>query len=433
MRQGLLAASLLGALVLLDFPLSAQTPRNSLSEEAQCQIQFGGQLRAGRCRITVTDDMVAATIIAPRPETSDNVARELVRNRRAANGRLEDIEIEIPVNTIFSLNYQRWNEVSGGFLTFSVVNIDYAVVEAGFIAEPTPEQPNRTNILKIVTDVEFAMTLKDMLDRTRPNSANLLTSVTSTATASEDVSERVKRLLETKECVRCDLRGADLAKADLDKANLEGANLQGANLSKAELNRAYLVGANLNEANLVDADLDQAKLLYASLVEANLTKAKLLEANLTNANLQAAILTEARLSAPTLMSGANLAGADLSNARLAGVDLAQANLAGANLENADLSDTTLQVQQGVTNAGEAAVTILLGTDGVKNFKFTTNLAGANLSGANLSQANLEEAVLTGANLSNANLNDAEIEDADLTTANLCGATMPDGTKSEQGC
>lgn len=458
MRKRWFTASLFILSTGLGFPLLnawtqawAQTPGNSLSQEAQCQIQFGEQLRAGRCRVTVSQNKLTATLMAPRAQPSDNVAGELLRNRRAANQSPQDVAIEIAADTVFSVNYQRWNEVSGGFLTFSVVNIDYAVVEVGFITEPTPEQPNRSNILKIATDTEFGTALKDALDRDRSSSTALLTSagitsqaigegtnsttdsVIDTETAGGDVSEQVQQLLETNACVRCDLRGANLAKADLDNANLEGANLQGANLNKAELNRAYLVGANLSEANLIEADLDKAKLLYASLSQANLTKAKLLEANLTNANLQNAILTEARLSAPTLMPGVNLAGADLSSARLAGVDLAGADLTGANLENADLSDTTLEVQRGVTDAGEVAVSLVLGTDSVKNFKFATNLTGANLTGANLSQANLEEAVLTNANLSNANLSNAEIEDVDLAATNLCGATMPDGTRSEQGC
>ena len=45
----------------------------------------------------------------------------------------------------------------------------------------------------------------------------------------------VKRLLETKQCERCDLEGVNLAGADLRKAKLSDALLQGANLQGANL------------------------------------------------------------------------------------------------------------------------------------------------------------------------------------------------------
>ena len=52
----------------------------------------------------------------------------------------------------------------------------------------------------------------------------------------------VKRLLATKECSGCNLRGANLAKANLYFADLTGANLAGANLTGANL-----IGAHLND------------------------------------------------------------------------------------------------------------------------------------------------------------------------------------------
>ena len=53
-----------------------------------------------------------------------------------------------------------------------------------------------------------------------------------------------------KECVGCDLSGANLYLADLPGADLTGANLTGANLSAANL-----TGADLAEADLTEADL----------------------------------------------------------------------------------------------------------------------------------------------------------------------------------
>lgn len=73
-----------------------------------------------------------------------------------------------------------------------------------------------------------------------------------------------------------------------------------------------------------------------------------------------------------------------------------ANLRGANLRDAELYRADLKM---------------------------TDLQEANLSGANLYKADLR-----GANLTNANLNGA-----DLKEVNFCGATMPDGSKSQEGC
>ncbi|HEY9642220.1 MAG TPA: pentapeptide repeat-containing protein [Coleofasciculaceae cyanobacterium] len=66
---------------------------------------------------------------------------------------------------------------------------------------------------------------------------------------------RIRSLLETKQCLDCNLKGADLARLDLKKTNLEGANLEGVNLKGA-----YLGGANLKRANLQNANLEGADL-----------------------------------------------------------------------------------------------------------------------------------------------------------------------------
>lgn len=424
--------------VLLAATVPTRAATSTLRKTAQCQLQFSTGVRKGNCTVSLDNGQLTAMLLAPRAEESERVGENMLRNRRNANQPPQDVEIQFPIDQIFSVNYQLWNEVSGGFFTLSVVNIDFSMVEIGFITAPGPGQPNQTNVLKIAADTEFGTALRDTLNQSLNLTENRLAALDlpTATTASEsgiDTKAQVQRLLETNECVRCDLRGADLAKADLDHANLEGANLQGANLSRAEMNQAYLVGANLNDATLIETDLDQSKLLQASLVGADLTKAKLLEANLTRANLQNSILTEAKLMAPTLLVETNLAAANLSRAKLAGADLSQANLTGANLEGADLSDWTLQVNGSPSSAGEVAVSILLGTDNVKNFRFQTNLTGANLSGANLQKANLEAALLNNADLSHANLKDAELEETDLTTANLCDAILPDGSGSKQGC
>jgi hypothetical protein len=61
---------------------------------------------------------------------------------------------------------------------------------------------------------------------------------------------QIGKLLETKECPACSLRGANLSAANLAGANLNEADLSGANLSRANLLGANLLGTNLSNANL---------------------------------------------------------------------------------------------------------------------------------------------------------------------------------------
>jgi uncharacterized protein YjbI with pentapeptide repeats len=117
------------------------------------------------------------------------------------------------------------------------------------------------------------------------------------------VTANVRHLLETNECVGCDLskanlqsvnlqaanlEGANLYKADLEKANLQSTNLQAVNLQGADLSAANIAGANLERANLFDADLEKANLQAANLQGANLQKADLQKTNLIDANIAGA-------------------------------------------------------------------------------------------------------------------------------------------------
>lgn len=63
----------------------------------------------------------------------------------------------------------------------------------------------------------------------------LLITVPLAISASAANPVHVKRLVETKECPKCDLSGAKLGNADLSGANLNSANLRGAVLSSTEL------------------------------------------------------------------------------------------------------------------------------------------------------------------------------------------------------
>lgn len=80
----------------------------------------------------------------------------------------------------------------------------------------------------------------------------LLTTIclTAPATAKSYEPEHLKRLLETKRCVGCDLsyadlRGVNLSYADLRNADLRHADLRGANLTGANLKGAKIQGAKM--------------------------------------------------------------------------------------------------------------------------------------------------------------------------------------------
>jgi uncharacterized protein YjbI with pentapeptide repeats len=207
--------------------------------------------------------------------------------------------------------------------------------------------------------------------------------------------KQVRQVKQFKECVKCNLQGANLRGADLTSADLRGADLRG-----AKLRGANLVSAKLRSANLTSAYLRSASLVGAHLRSANLTSADLMSADLRTADLRSAKLSSAKLSSADL-SEANLSSADLRSAYLSSAHLWSANLVGANLVGGDLRSA---------NLSSADLS-------------SANLRSANLVGANLSSADLRSANLTGANLTGANLTGAN-----LTGANLTGAIMPDGTK-----
>ena len=148
----------------------------------------------------------------------------------------------------------------------------------------------------------------------------------------------LKKLRDTKKCIKCDLSGANLQFTNLSGANLQFTNLSGANLNKANLNKAILSETNLNKANLRRSDLTGA-----DLTGANLNKAKLTGADLTGSDLTGAILSGAILK-DSILSWANLVDADLT-----GADLRGANLTGTNLKNANLTEIIIDKKAISTN------------------------------------------------------------------------------------
>ena len=87
----------------------------------------------------------------------------------------------------------------------------------------------------------------------------------------------------TRNCVHCDLSGANFKRHDLAGVDLTGANLTGTNFHDAKLAGARFTGANLSGANLNKADLSRADLSRANLHEAMLYAADLDGAKLAGA------------------------------------------------------------------------------------------------------------------------------------------------------
>lgn len=85
----------------------------------------------------------------------------------------------------------------------------------------------------------------------------------------------VRKLLETQNCVGCDLSGADLFGADLSRAILSDADLRGADLTGAIFYFAIVQGADLTGANLTRADLYGADLFRSKLDGATTAEARI--------------------------------------------------------------------------------------------------------------------------------------------------------------
>ena len=85
------------------------------------------------------------------------------------------------------------------------------------------------------------------------------TVVAYTPSAHGFAQKAVDQLIERRECLRCDLRGADLSHKRLRGVNLSGAYFIGANLGKVILRDSMMARAKLAEARLRKADISGAR------------------------------------------------------------------------------------------------------------------------------------------------------------------------------
>jgi hypothetical protein len=131
----------------------------------------------------------------------------------------------------------------------------------------------------------------------------------------------LQKLLTTKSCESCDLRGVSLIGVDLSSVSLINADLSGAQLQGSKLNAANFSGADLSGANLTEVSAVGTSFVGANLQKTMLTKASLVYTNLAKAQLNDAILQK------TDLQGANLVGVDLTGAKITESDFYGANLA----------------------------------------------------------------------------------------------------------
>ena len=393
----------------------APVPLESRSgEETSCQLAVGEHRDNSKCKLNFGEDEIVFY-----QEQGDKI--DQIDNKRAS------IEYIIPRENIAVFNHQIWGKINRWQITY--------------ISDGDVPQLNTLTILAkqetsdLIAPELTAIELNDSIDM-----------VARTVSVSEESTDnpQLQELLDTKECVRCNLQNVDLSGMDLSEVNLEEANLQGANLSDtnlsfANLSSAYLVGANLSNADLTEANLGATNFTVALLSNANLEVTGLQAANFQGADLREANLQGAYLRAPAYLKEANLEGANLTEADLRGANLTRANLVDANLQGANLKDTNVELKDvpGNYTFGEAVLDQLIGVPifGLSNkgVDFKTDLTAANLQGADLTGASLEEVAVTDANFDGANLTEAELEETDLTTASTCGTILPDGTSSDTPC
>ena len=119
--------------------------------------------------------------------------------------------------------------------------------------------------------------------------------------------QHVQRLLETRECVNCDLSGVNLSEEHLIGADLRNANLEGANLKYANLEGADLTGANLTRANLSYSMLSNVNFKNANLNNTDLSRAKIYDANVFGASMNDMNITDAEI----FNTGIGIGGKDL--------------------------------------------------------------------------------------------------------------------------
>lgn len=90
-----------------------------------------------------------------------------------------------------------------------------------------------------------------------------------TFAAEGDVAQNIRKLLDTKSCIGCNLTGADLLRAKLNGASLQNSILDGARFCLSVLTNADFKGASLQNVKFCGADISGANFIDADLTNAS--------------------------------------------------------------------------------------------------------------------------------------------------------------------
>ena len=224
----------------------------------------------------------------------------------------------------------------------------------------------------------------------------------------------VQQLLQTNECLDCDLRNSYLSGLDLTDANLAGSQLRGANLTDTNLTRANLHQVNLSEAILTNTTLQGANLEQSSLRNARIVDFCSFETGLfSDSGDDVCVPLKLFLSVGSAICP------DETTASEGFLEL---------ISDGRVTDFfNFCTEEFPTFALRRQFSNFFGEPTFQG----TNLSNADLTGINLSGVNLSYADLSGAILTNANLNHAillhatmdEVQGGDLTQAILSDQDM----------
>jgi len=157
------------------------------------------------------------------------------------------------------------------------------------------------------------------------------------------------KLIETKDCIACDLRGADLHDLDFSGSDLQKSDLRGANLAHSIFFMADLSGADLSDVNA-----SNTVFWKAAMQDANLTRIHAKGANFKGTSLERSDLSFADLrqskSWKANFSGALTLHTDFTNSELGDAkfvrnDLRSVRMKGALLWQTHFESVRMSVQQ----------------------------------------------------------------------------------------
>lgn len=144
--------------------------------------------------------------------------------------------------------------VNGSFDKIFIINNDGPVVI-------TISDIKKSNDIKLSDGPKISSIFKSLTSDLPAQSFTRILAENLTSFSKADL----KKIQNSKECIRCNLRGADLSHMDLSSGSymytdFSHCNLRKTNFFGANLSFAIFTGTNLSEANTTDTNISEAKL-----------------------------------------------------------------------------------------------------------------------------------------------------------------------------